>query len=90
MAAAVTVDDGYPKVNVNGSFREWYYKFDIAADGDWLDVPMRTVDNVTFVNDTNTVGVAVETIAIIAGGKSRITFDTTAAVTNVQCRVTGH
>lgn len=89
MAAAVTVDDGYPKVNVNGSFREWYYKFDIAADGDWLDVPMRTVDNVTFVNDTDTNGVAVESIAI-TGGKSRITFDTAGAVTNVQCRVTGH
>jgi len=89
MAAAVTVDDGYPKVNVNGSFREWYYKFDIAADGDWLDVPMRTVDNVTFVNDTNTSGVAVASTAI-TGMKSRITFDAAGAVTNVQCRVTGH
>jgi hypothetical protein len=89
MAAAVTVDDGYPKVNVNGSFREWYYKFDIAADGDWLDVPMRTVDNVTFVNDANATGVAVASTTI-TGMKSRITFDTAGAVTNVQCRVTGH
>lgn len=87
--AAVTIDTGYPKTNVNGSYRELYYKFDIAADGDYLDVPMRTVDNVTFVNDTDTNGVAVESIAI-TGGKSRITLDTAGAVTNVQCRVTGH
>ena len=74
---------------LNTLTREKDRLFDIAADGDWLDVPMRTVDNVTFVNDTDTSGVAVESIAI-TGGKSRITFDTAGAVTNVQCRVTGH
>lgn len=87
--AHVTVDDGYPKVNVNGSFREWYYSFDIAADADYLDVPMRTVDNVTFINDTDTNDIGVAGISIV-GRKSRIVFDTPGAVTNVLCRVTGH
>jgi hypothetical protein len=89
MPNLVTIDAGYPKVNVNGSYREYYYVFDIAADGDYLDVPIRTVDNVTFINDTDTLGVAVETIAIQGYG-SRITLDTAGAVTDVRCRVTGH
>jgi len=87
--AAVTIDSGYPKNNINGSERELYYLFDIAADGDYLDVPMRTVHNVTFVNDTDTTGVAVASIAV-SGYGSRITLDTAGAVTNVYCRVTGH
>lgn len=87
--AAVTVDTGYPKVNINGSNREYYYIFDVAADGDTLNVPMRTVYNVTTVNDTDTLGVAVASIAI-SGFGSQITWDTAGAVTNVYCRVTGH
>ena len=89
MASAVTIDTGYPKSNVNGSFRELYYIFDIAADADYLDVPMRNVINVTFINDTDTTGVAVASTAATTYG-TRITLDTAGAVTNVQCRVTGH
>jgi len=89
MAAAVTIDSGYPKANINGSFREFYYIFDIAADADWLDVPIRTVDNVTYQNDTDTVDVATASVANQGYG-ARITFDTAGAVTNVRCRVTGH
>jgi hypothetical protein len=88
LAAAVTIDSGYPKVNVNGSSRELYYIFDIAADADYLDVPFRDVENVTFVNDTDTTDVAVASIAV-SGYGARITLDTPGAVTNVYCRVTG-
>ena len=88
MAAAVTIDSGYPLCNVNGSYREWFYIFDIAADGDWLDVPCRGVQNVTFINDTDTNHVAVASVANQGYG-ARVTFDTAGAVTNVYCRVTG-
>ena len=86
--AAVTVDTGYPKSNVNGSFRELYYKFDIAADANYLDVPMRTVDNVN-MNDATFSAVGVASIAIQGYG-SRITFNSAGAINNVLCRVTGH
>ena len=88
-ASHVTIDTGYPKINVNGSEREYYYIFDIAEDADWLIVPMRTVHNVTYANDTDTNHVATASVAI-SGRGSKITFDTAGAVTNVYCRVTGH
>jgi hypothetical protein len=87
--AAVTIDSGYPKVNVNGSEREYYYLFDIAEDGDTLTVPMRTIRNITYSNDTDTSGVATASTAI-SGRGTIITLDTAGAVTNVYCRVTGH
>ena len=88
MAAAVTIDTGYPKVNVNGSSRELYYIFDVAADGDYLDVPFRTVENAVFTptTDTDTIGIA--SIAIQGFG-SRITLDTAGAITDIYARVTG-
>ena len=88
MPNAVTVDSGYPKYNVNGSSRELYYIFDVALDGDYLDVPMRLVENVEFTptTDTDTIGVA----SIAAQGfGSRITLDTAGAISDIYCRVTG-
>lgn len=88
MAAAMTVTTGYPKSNVNGSFRELYYKGSIAADADYLDVPMRTVNNVTACDDTLTA-IGVASIAQQGYG-SRITFNSGGAITGMQVRVTGH
>jgi len=86
--AAVTIDSGYPKYNVNGSSRELYYIFDVAADADTLYVPLHHVENVTFINDTDTTGVAVASMSRSGFGTS-IVLDTAGAVTNVYCRVTG-
>lgn len=88
MADAVTVATGYPRYNVVGSSRELYYKFDIAADADYLDVPMRDVENVVCITttDTDTVGWA-STSSVTYG--SRVVFDTAGAVSGVYCRVTG-
>ena len=77
-----------PLVNCNGSWREYYYGFAIAADADYLDVPMRTVSNVTIHDDTITA-VGIAGIAVQGYG-SRITFNSAGALTGVLCRVTGH
>ena len=77
-----------PLNNVNGSWRELYYQFAIAADGDYLDVPMRTVANIT-LNDDNVTAVGIASVAMQGFG-SRITFNSGQSNTGVWCRVTGH
>lgn len=86
--AAVTISTGWPRWGVVGSSRELYYKFDVAADADHLDVPMRVVESATFTptTDTDTIGIA--SIAVQGYG-SRITLDTAGAVTGVYGRVVG-
>lgn len=79
---------GKPLVNINGSWREYYYGFAIAADADWLDVPMRTVADVK-LNDDTVSAVGVASVAITGFG-SRITFNSGGALNGVYCRVTGH
>jgi hypothetical protein len=79
---------GKPLVNVNGSWREYYYAFALAADADWLDVPMRTVADVK-LNDDGVSAIGVASIARQGYG-SRITFNSGGALTGVLCRVTGH
>lgn len=79
---------GRPIVNMNGSHRERYYLFTIAADGDYLDVPMRTVAGVN-VNDVAITALGIQSVAIQGYG-SRITFNSGAGNTGVYCRVTGH
>ena len=86
--AAVSIVSGYPKTNVNGSSRELYYQFAIAADGDYLDVPMRTVENATFTTDVDTEGVGIASISLQGYG-SRITLDIASTVTVCYARVTG-
>lgn len=86
--AAVTVATGYPKFNVNGSKAEWYYLFDIAADEDYLDVPMHLVEDAQLTDDTiQAVGVASITLT---NGQSRIVFNSGGAITNCRLKVTGH
>ena len=88
MPSAVTVASGYPKYNVNGSMAEYYYKFDIAADADYLDVPMKNVIDTQMTDDTiQACGVASVTLT---GGLSRIVFNSGGAITNCYLRVTGH
>lgn len=86
--AHVTISSGYPKVNVNGSSRELYYILSGIDDGDYLDVPMRTVEHASFTTDVDTEGVAIESIAVQGYG-SRITLDCASSVTTVYARVTG-
>lgn len=84
---AVTVATGYPYKNVNGSFREYYYRVNIAANGDTLDVPLPRVVCVN-MNDNALTAVGV-TVTALAPRRSRLTFACGGAITNCYVRVTG-
>ena len=79
---------GKPIVNVSGNQRQYYYNFAIAADADWLIVPMRSVASV-HLTDTALTAMGVASIAIEGYG-SRITFNSGGALAGVNCTVTGH
>ena len=79
---------GKPIVNVSGNQRQNHYNFAIAADADWLIVPMRSVASV-HLNDTSVTAVGVASVAIEGSG-SRITFNSAGALAGVNCTVTGH
>lgn len=87
--AAVTVNTGYPRVNVIGSYKEYYYNVDIAADADYLDVPLKVIKGVHLTDDTlSAVGVA--SVALNANGlSSRITFNSGGAINDCYVRVVG-
>ena len=86
--AAVTVATGWPRTNVSGSYREMLYRVDMAADGDYLDVPMRTIKDIHLTDDTLTAcGVA--SIAAQGNFKSRITFNSGGAINDCFIRVLG-
>ena len=85
--AAVTVAAGWPRNNVAGRFREYLYKVNIAANADYLDVPLRIIKDVHLTDDTIT---AVGVTSIAAQGKgSRIAFTSGGAITNCFVRVLG-
>lgn len=84
--AVVTVDTGWPRANVIGHMRQWLYRVDIAADADYLDVPLKLVKSV-HLTDTVMTAVGVASIALNANGlTSRVTFNSGGAITN--CYVT--
>lgn len=87
--AAVTVNTGYPKFNVIGSYREYYYNIDIAADADYLDVPLKVVRGAHCTDDTlSAVGIA--SVALNSSGlTSRITFNSGGAINDCYVRVVG-
>ena len=79
---------GKPIVNMNGSERERYYRFDVAvANADYLDVPMRSVSAIS-LNDDALTAMGITSVTINGYG-SRIVFSA-AGNTGVYCRVTGH
>ncbi len=87
--AAVTVNTWYPKANVIGSYREYYYNIDIAADADYLDVPLKVIRGVNLTDDSLTA-VGVASIALNTGGlTSRITFNAGGAINDCFVRVVG-
>ena len=87
--AAVTVNTGYPRNVVNGHFREYLYNVDIAADADYLDVPLKIVKAINCTDDTQTA-VGVASIALNAGGlSSRVTFNSGGAINDCYVRVLG-
>lgn len=87
--AAVTVNTGYPKVNVIGSYREYYYNVDIAADADYLDVPLKVVRGVN-CTDVALTAVGVASVALNSSGlTSRITFNSGGAIDDCFVRVVG-
>jgi hypothetical protein len=89
--AAVTVASGWPRTNVNGSYRELYYKFDIAADADHLDVPLRNIKDAQLTDDTiQAVGIASITNGVLNVYTSRIVFNSVGAITNCRLKVTGN
>ena len=88
--AAVTVATGWPRTNVNGSYREMYYKFNIAADADHLDVPIRTVKDAQLTDDTiQAVGIASITFGVLNVYTTRLVFNSAGAITNCRLKVTG-
>lgn len=87
--AAVTVNTGYPRNSIIGSYREYYYNVDIAADADYLDVPLKVIKGVHVTDDTNTA-VGIASVALNTGGlSSRITFNTGGAINDCYVRVVG-
>lgn len=86
--AAVTVATGYPKHWVNGNYREYSYKVNIAADADYLDVPLHQVIDVQMTDDTVSAG-GVASTALQTNGQTRITFNSTGAINNCYVRVVG-
>jgi hypothetical protein len=86
--AAVTITNG-PGANINGSFREYYYYVDIANDGDYLDVPLKVVKNISLCDDTLTA-VGVASVALNSNGlSSRLTFNTGGAINDCYVKVAG-
>jgi len=87
--AAVTVNTGYPRTLVNGNYREYLYNVDIAADADYLDVPLKLVKGVN-CNDDGVSAVGVASVALNADGlSSRITFNSGGAINDCYVRVIG-
>lgn len=87
--AAVTVDTGWPRTNVCGSMREMLYRVDIAADADYLDVPMRSIKDI-HLTDVALTACGVASVAAQGAYKTRITFNSAGAITNCYVRVLGH
>lgn len=86
--AAVVVAAGYPRHWVNGNYREYSYKVNIAADADYLDVPLHQIVDVQLTDDAvSAVGVA--STALQANGQNRITFNSGGAINNCYVRVVG-
>jgi len=87
--AAVTVNTGYPRFVVNGHLKEYLYNVDIAADEDYLDVPLKIIKGVNCTDDTTT-SVGVASIALNSNGlSSRITFNSGGAINDCFVRVIG-
>lgn len=87
--AEVTVNTGYPRTLVNGNYREYLYNVDIAADADYLDVPLKIIKGVNLTDDTTTA-VGIASIALNTGGlSSRITFNSAGAINDCFVRVIG-
>lgn len=87
--AAVTVNTGWPRLNVIGNMRQYMYNVDIASDADYLDVPLKKIKGVHMTDDTlSACGVA--SIALNSGGlTSRITFNTGGAINDCFVTVEG-
>jgi len=67
--------------------REYLYEFDIAADADYLDVPLRVIKAASLTDDTLTdVGIASITLT---SGKSRVVFNSGGAITGCFGRFMG-
>lgn len=72
-----------PRVNVSGSYRQYFYKINIATSGDTLTVPgLHLIKSITF-NNTGAVTNA-------ADSGNVITFTTTGAVSNLRVNVEGN
>ena len=84
--AAVTVATGYPRLLVNGNYREWLYKFNTAANADYLDVPLHSVWGIN-LNDNAVTAMGI-TSTTLTNGKVRVVFSC-GVNTNVFCRVIG-
>lgn len=86
---AVTVDTGWPRTNVIGNMRQLLYRVDIAADADYLDVPIKVVKSVHCTDDSVTA-VGVASVALNSSGlTSRITFNSGGAINNCYVTVEG-
>ncbi len=85
--AAVTVASGYPRFVVNGHMREWLYKFDLANNGDYLDVPLKKVlDGHLTDNSVTAIGI---TSVTQSGTLSRVVFNSGGALNNCYARFIG-
>jgi hypothetical protein len=84
--AAATVTAG-PRTVVTGNMREWLYTVNIAADADYLDVPLRKVLGV-HLNDSAVSAIGVAGVTLV-GGKSRIEFNSGGALTGIYVRAIG-
>jgi len=88
MPNPATVATGYPRFNVNGSYREWYYKCSIAADEDYLDIPLKIIKDIQATDDTiQAVGIVSTTL--LANGHTRVEFNSAGAVTGIYVKATG-
>lgn len=86
--AAVTVATGWPRNVVNGHFREYLYRVDIANDADYLDIPLKIIKAINCTDDTlSAVGVA--SITLQTNGQSRVVFNTGGAINDCFVRAIG-
>tara|TARA_R100001086_G_C11807653_1_gene250600 strand:+ start:768 stop:1025 length:258 start_codon:yes stop_codon:yes gene_type:complete len=84
--AAVTVNTSF-QTNVIGHLRQNNYNIDIAADADFLDVPMRNLNYATVISNTNN---AIGYTAAASTIGTRITFQTGGAETGSHVSAVGN